>query len=358
MPEMHFEFPEMPEMHFEFIELPELPEGINNFHFDYEAYKKDGEKYLEKFTENIEGQFGDDYEKKMEEWGEKFGKEWGEKYGKKMEEWGKKFEEKYGESYEKRMEKWGEEFGKRMEAQAKIIEERAKKLEGHNEFFEQHEKHAEKRKQLADKRRAKIVELIKTSSSTKVKKTIKIKMPKDAKLKVNVKHGELKFASLDNLKADLIHTKLVANSINGSNTSINASYAPVVITNWNLGELNLNYVKDVKLENVNHLVLSSNSSNIYIDSLLKNLVLDGSYGSLRINDINQSFNNINLILQNCDAAVKLPNTDYNLQYKGNNTLLKHKENNSKQLLKTYSTGNLDNDKTIVVNAKFSDIVLH
>src|SRR5690606_27381271 len=101
MPEMDFdvhvvevpEIPELPEMPAmpELPELPELSEGIHNFNFDYEAYKKDGEKYLKKYTEQFESKFGTDFEEKMQAWGEKFGKEWGEKYGKQMEEWAKQF---------------------------------------------------------------------------------------------------------------------------------------------------------------------------------------------------------------------------------------------------------------------------
>src|SRR5690606_20393098 len=46
------ELPEMPEMPAmpHMPPLPALPDGINNIQFDYEAYKKDGEKYMEKWS--------------------------------------------------------------------------------------------------------------------------------------------------------------------------------------------------------------------------------------------------------------------------------------------------------------------
>jgi hypothetical protein len=84
MPEMDFNFvmPEMPEMPVmpkipELPELPELPKDAKNIHFDYEAYKKDGEKYLKEYSEKFESTFGKDYANKMEakEWEEKFGEE-------------------------------------------------------------------------------------------------------------------------------------------------------------------------------------------------------------------------------------------------------------------------------------------
>jgi len=131
----------------------------------------------------------------MEKWGEEFGEKWGDEYAKKMEAWGesldKKLTEKYGEDYEEELQK-----------RARRMEERIKKRTKGNLGF-----HQELNKRFIE-------------GPSKIKKTIKIKMPKGAKLKVNVRHGELKFANVSNLKADLSHSKLVANSIGGSSTSV------------------------------------------------------------------------------------------------------------------------------------------
>ena len=114
---------------------------------------------------------------------------------------------------------------------------------------------------------------------------------------MNVRHGELKFASvITNLRGNISHSALTANSIDGSQTSINVSYSPVLITNWNLGELKLNYVDKALIENVNRMVLNSNSSNININNLKGNAVIDGSFGELNINKILDTFNNLNIIL--------------------------------------------------------------
>ena len=123
------ELPALPEMP-AFPELPPLPENVKSFHFDYEAYKKDGEKYLEEYTKRFESAYGDDYAKKMEAWGEKFGKEWGEKYGKQMEEWAEKFEKNFdSEEFEKKMEAWGARFAEKMEQQAERVEEKQENRE-------------------------------------------------------------------------------------------------------------------------------------------------------------------------------------------------------------------------------------
>lgn len=357
LPEMNFDFhfempdlPEIPELP-EMPELPELPEGVHQFHFDYKAYKKDGEKYLEEYTKNFEKRFGKDYEKKMEAWAKKFEDKWdSEEYAKKMEAWGKRFAE--------RMEGQSERMEARVERIAAHKAQTEAQVEAHKERAEAHKKQAKERKKLSDERRVLIERLVNKKSNSKVKKTIKIKMPKGAKLKVNVRHGEIEFAAnIENLEADLSHTKFTALSINGSKTSINASYSPVYVTHWNLGELNLKHVEKTELNNVKQLVLTSNSSNIEIQNLLGSAIIDGSIGDLKILKIDDTFTNLNVILQNSDAVITLPKVNHNLQYKGTRTRFKHPEKLTENNISSFTTNNTETNKTIVVNAKYSNVVM-
>ena len=365
------EVPEMPEMP-EMPALPPLPEGVHSIHFDYEAYKKDGDKYLEKYSKEFEKKYGKDFAKKMEAWGEKFGKQWEEEYAEKMESWAEKFGKEWGEKYGKQMEAWGEQYAKQMERHAERMERQAERTEiqqerlekmqeerakVHEKMMKEHEKRHKEREKLAKDRREKVERIIRDRSNSNVKKTIKIRMPKGAKLKVNVRHGELKFAaSVDNLKADLSHTTFIAQSINGSTTSVNASYSPVYVTDWNIGELNLNYTEKVQLDNVRQLVLNSNSSNIKIGKLLGNAIIDGSIGDLKIMKIDDSFSNLNMVLQNTDAIIVLPKVPYHIQYKGAQTNFVHPKK-SDMSNTAFSTGNLDTNKNIVLKAKFSNVVM-
>src|SRR5690606_16710631 len=249
-----------------------------------------------------------------------------------------------------------------MEEKAKALEERQKARQARDQAREVHaqvrEKHRQERQLLEEKRREKVQNMARIKGNHNVKKTIKIKMPKNARLKLNVKHGELKLASnVSNLKADLEHAKLSATSINGSATSINASYSPVYVANWDIGELNLNYSKDVRLQNVKHLVMSSNASNVLIDKLVSNAIVDGNFGIFKVAVIDAGFSGLNLILQNSEAQIVLPQTEFNLQYKGAQSFLKHPKNKKKEQLKQFSSGTMSSDKTIVLNAKFSDVVL-
>ncbi|MBU3821371.1 hypothetical protein KO566_04805 [Flavobacteriaceae bacterium XHP0103] len=340
-PEIHFgynlEIPDVPVP--PIPELPELPEGIHNMQFDYEAYKKDGDKYMEKWTKQFDKGFGKEYAEKMKAWSKKFTEEWEGKYAKQHEEWGKRFADQREAMQEQR------------EAHREHI------IVIREELREEREKMAEERKKLADERRVIVKKMVnKETSNSNVKKTIKIKMPKGAKLKLNVKHGELELASaIDNLKADLAYTKLIANSINGSKTSVNASYSPIQVSNWNMGELTLNFVKDAELKNVKRLVLTSSSSNLIIDNLIDNAIIDGNIGDLKILKIDDAFSNLNVILQNSNATISLPKVDYNFQYKGTRSRLKHPKKTSKDDVSNFTTNNPETNKTIVVNAKYSTV---
>lgn len=360
MLEMDFKIPEMPEM----PELPELPEGVHNVNFDFDVYKKDGEKYLEKWSKEYEKKYGKEYKDKMKAWAKEFSKTDFDKYSKEMEAWG----EKFGEDYGKKMEAWGEKFGEsfgkeweeKMEAWSKKMDgDWAKEMEEWGEKFgEEYGAKIEAKAKTLEEQSKHFKNKFESGRNGKVIKTIKIKMPRDTKLKLNVRHGELKIVSvIHNLKADLSHATLLAETIDGSNSSINASYSPVTVKYWNLGELKLNYVDKVLLKRVNYLTLNSNSSNIVIQELTGNAIINGSFGNLEIAEISDSFNNLNLILENSDVLITLPKTDFNLQYKGSHTRFQHPGKTTKENTTSFSTGSLSSNKTIVINAKYSNVVM-
>ncbi|WP_027136816.1 hypothetical protein [Gaetbulibacter saemankumensis] len=346
-PNIDYEFIEVPEVNEiievprvpEMPELPELPEGLGDIYFDYEAYQKDGESYLEEYSKELEKTLGKDFQAKMADWGEN--------YAKKMEAMEHKLEAQ--------MKKQEEQIQKR---HAQIIILNNKREEAMGERLKFHEKQRREHDKLADERRIIVEKLVTDKSNADVKKTIRIKIPKDAKLKVNVRHGELKIASaIDNLKANLSYTKLVANSINGSSTSVNASYAPVKITNWNVGELNVNYVEDVEIGQIKHIVLTANSSKVNIEKLSGNAIINGSIGDLNIAQIDDAFTNLNIILQNSNASIALPSVDYNLQYVGSQSNFKHPLRKSQDKTSSFSTGATHSGKSILVNAKFSNVTM-
>lgn len=368
--------PKMPKL----PKLPDLPEGMNAISFDFDKYEKEGEAYMDRWSSEYAEKYGEayakkmeawaksvdsealaKYEKEMEAWGEKFGEEFGESFGKDMEKWGEEFGEKFGKSMEKwgenfgkDMEKWGEEFGKSME---KWGEEYGKRMEEQSKIYEEHAKVIEERYKENEEAQRILFES-QTSKNLNVKKTLKIKIPKKAKLNLNVRHGELKVSSLiNNLKADLNHATFLANSIDGEKTSVNASYGSVFIKKWQLGSLKLNFVENAILQDVNGLVLNSNSSNIGVDKLSGNAILTGSFGDLTIHNISDDFNNINITLDNSNAAVKLPNIDFNLQYQGKYSRLHHPKNKESNQVPSFNLGSMSSNKTIAINARYSKVVM-
>ena len=68
---------------------------------------------------------------------------------------------------------------------------------------------------------------------------------------MNVRHGEVKLAeNTKNLNATLSHSSLWATTIDGDETNILASYSPVEVKNWNYGQLETKYSKDINLAEV------------------------------------------------------------------------------------------------------------
>lgn len=319
---------------------PEFSEKMGKIKFDYEAYQKDGDKYLAKFEKEIDANFGDDFEKSMEKWASQFEKnaeKWENNFEMKLDINEKELEksmEKWAESFGKDMEAWGESFGAQMEARFGDSKEGKSKVIG--------------------------------LSNSKAKKTIKVKMPKNAKLKLDVRHGEVKLSgTTNNLNANLSHSKLTANRIIGKNTRVEAAYTPVNINYWSYGIMEARYVKNFKIDKVKSIKLSSNSSNVNINELEDTGILSGNFGELNIARLGLNFKNLDIDLENSDLELGLPSSAFNFLYSGTQSDIKHPN-----ALKLTSSESYDNQKlsgyhktkdtggSISIKANFSEVLLN
>lgn len=203
------------------------------------------------------------------------------------------------------------------------------------------------------------------TEKVKVKKYIKIKMPKSATLKMNVRHGEVKLAeNTKNINATLAYSGLFAATIDGDKTQINASYSPVTVERWNYGNLKVSYADNVKLNQVNHLKLSSTSSDVTIDNLLKNIYVENNFGALKIKAVNSNFTTIDVSMKNGELLCKLPETPFTILVNGENSkltspsslTLTKTQNNDIVLCKGYNVAK-SADKSITINSKYSDVIL-
>lgn len=363
MPSMDFIGPLMENMVMPMIQnirVPPLPndllENLGNVQFDYEAYQKDEKGYMKKFEAQMDKKFGKDFQRKMEKWGESFEDSWddkradsiGEAYGKRMEAW--------GEAYGKRMEAWGEQFGKKMETWADQFDE-DNDDEGSNYIKTVTKSPNGTSIVIQGSRNTK-------SSSGNGKKTIIIRMPKNTKTNVNIRHGNLKMADANNMRANLDYTPFKANSIDGGQTSINASYASVVVNTWKQGSLNVKYVDNCSIENVQNLSLSANSSDVRIGNITKQAFLSGSFGDLRIDKISDGFETLDINLENTDARVKVPIGAFSFYFNGKKSTLKfpktlqlkESKNADRVLVKGFNQNNSSN-KTITINSTYSNVSL-
>ncbi len=363
MPSLDFIGPLMEDMVMPMVQnmkVPPLPEdlleNLGNIQFDYEAFQKDEEGYMKKFEAQMDKKFGKDFEKKMEQWGKRLEDSWDKKYADSIGEVYDRHMEAWGEDFGKRMEAWGEAYGKRMEAWAKEWEKEYSQGEGNYTKTVTKSPHG--------------TSIIIQGSgngkgnSKKVKKTLIIRIPKNTRTEINVRHGNLKMAEANNVRATLDYTPFTANSIDGGQTHINAAYAPVLVNIWKQGGLNLKYVDNCKIDNVQNINLQANSSDVRLGTIANQAFLLGSFGNLTIDKISEGFETLDIRLENTDAKVHIPAGPFSFYFNGRKSTLKYpkllqlkeSKNGDRVLVKGFSRNNSSN-KTITITSNYSNVSL-
>jgi len=322
-------------------DLPPLP-PIPHFNFNYSRYQEEGDAYLEEWKEEFNENFDDDYRKQLKKWGEQVKKE------------AKKADAVRIQSDEVRKQVLAER--KAIRGKVKAAREKSKRLaKANKEVYKVKGNGPSIFYYSGDSK----------EGNFKIKKTIKIKMPKSAKLKMNVRHGEVKLAeNTNNINATLAYARLLGATIDGDRTFIKASYSPVSVQKWNYGKLAIDYSDAVRLEEVKNLRLNAVSSEITIDRLVNDIYLESTLGNVSINDISGNFKDIHLTIKNGDLNCQLPNSDYNVfitdEHSNVNYPVYLTMNTDGTTAARFHTGyNRQNnkDRVIVIDSKFSKIVL-
>ncbi|WBL24885.1 hypothetical protein [Zunongwangia sp. HGR-M22] len=321
---------------------PDLFANMGALNFDYQAYQEEGDAYLDRYEKQVDKKFGKDFEKKMEKWAANLEKNVegnSEEFEKSMEEWGNSF----GAS----MEKWGESFGKKMEAWGKNFEEKMTA------------------KQEAGEKMPNVIFLNRNKEGANAHKTIKIKAPKNAQIRLNVRYGKIELDNADNLIAELSHANFKANTITGKDTHVKVSYTPVSISNWDYGVLNASYLPSCYINTARSIKLISNSSDVHINRLNEMGILSGTFGNLTIKNLGGSFKNLDITLENSDLRLKLPQSAFRFNYNGNQSDLDYPaalnvdktSSYDNEILKGYyKSSNVD--RQISISARFSDVLLN
>lgn len=355
---LELEIPELPDLP-EIAVLPDMPDlppmpSIEFKSFDYSKYQEEGEKYLKEWANGFEKNFDKEYQEEMEEW------------GKRMEERAKRWEERNAdrlERMEERMEKRAAEMEKRQEEMEKRREEAIeKRYEAHARQIELRNRNGEK----GDGSNAFYFSTDGKSSKYEVKKTIKIKMPKSVKLKMNVKHGEVKLAAnTKEINASLRYASLLASDISGKNSTIDAAYSPMVIERWNAGNLSTKYSDKVKLASVRDLRLNSTSSNITIDRILNDVYIVNDLGQTVINSVDDNFKNIFVSLKNGQLNAVLPKVACNVNIVDKLSEVSYPNTINAKVVKTATgyeiqggvSAKRPTNATFGVNAEYSEVVI-
>jgi hypothetical protein len=190
-------------------------------------------------------------------------------------------------------------------------------------------------------------------------------MPKSVKLKMNVRHGEVKLAeNTKDLRATLSYARLLASTIDGERTEIIASYSPVNVLRWNFGSLQTDFSDKVDLNEVNNLNLRANSSDVTIGRLLKNVRIEQNLGELRIKSVADNFDNMDIVLQNGEFFSDTPASSYSVKINGTASsfippsfLKLTKKGDEKNVVYTgYHLSNNTN-RAILINSHYSEVVL-
>jgi len=241
-------------------ELPELPNMDFDIQFDMDRFNEEGRAYIIKFRDEIKEMVNDtNFKKEMQEWKMKF-----------REEMHKKGLQDSIRVYT---------YGLREQLRPALKEMRTQ-LQGMRD-------------------------------AGKVKKTITIKMPKDAKLDLDVKRSKLKIADLNQIDANLNYSGLHIDRLTGDNSTITASYSNITVDQAKALKLYVKYAKTVQLGNIENLESISKTSNLYIKNITNQAFIEGSFGELVIEDIASGFSSIDINLQNSNAKLNLPDTSFN-----------------------------------------------
>ncbi|WP_067037949.1 hypothetical protein [Allomuricauda sp. CP2A] len=355
MPEIP-EIPEIPEV----IVMPNLPPmppmpPMPHMDFDYDAYKKDGDKYLKEWKKDFDKNFDKEYKERFKEWSEHMAE-----MAKEMAEDRKQMEEDRQQLMEEREEMMEEQQELRKEAREEMRKQRE-----------------EVRKQQAEVKRHVISinngepNVFYFSSDDgerkkyKVKKRIKIKMPKSVKLKMDVRHGEVKLAAnTKNINASLSYASLHASTIDGDKTNIRASYSPVVVQQWNYGQLKTDYSDRVNLKEVKELKLNSVSSNVIIGRLVNNALVTSSLGALSIDSVSDGFSNIDITVENGEVDCAMPSGPFKIHVNETASEFSYPKSMVISTSKNYNTNvhkgyhiSDKEGKSITITAKYSEVAL-
>lgn len=294
---------------------------LRQMQFDFEAYNKDGVAYLEQWEQQVKQKLGDNAQVEVQTWSSGSG------------------DSLQNQQMQQHMAAMNERLGM---ARAQFESQFGSMLEQMSQqFMGQMNQHPGF--------------LIGESSqgASKSQRTIRLRVPQNARLVLEVRHGAVNLeGEIRNLHGLVSYASFEAETLSGENTRLRVSYAPVKIDLWNHGELQASYTPSFEIGTVGSLQLSSNSGDLKIGKILDTALISGTFGTIEITELAESFKLLNLQLNNSDLNLNIPNTSFNFVYNGSRSEISYPD-----ILKTHRKQSYDsqyiNGHHISVNSNTS-----
>lgn len=350
----HFEMPELPKMP-ELPEMPKLPKmpklpempELPEMEFDYELYKNDStylKKYKMKVAKQVKKFKNSDWKIKIDSFRNS------DEYKKNMEEYKRASKEIAIEMKELRN---SDEFKKAIEESKKVAAEVKKEMIENKYLWKEQVEKAKEAGKMAQEmilkmKREGLFDSIKKheqntffyygdkkNSKVKIKKYLKIKVPKKATFDLNVRHGKLNVPnSSTKMSANISYGDFIGGIIVGEKNNLKFSNTPVVINTLNSGNITLNNVPNATFGTFSNANLFANSSDVIIEKVGSNVALSQKFGEIDVLEIEPLFDNLNVVLDYAKGTFNLSDADYLFKINSKSTKLKLVESLSEVKRKT------------------------
>lgn len=176
-----------------------------------------------------------------------------------------------------------------------------------------------------------------------IKKTLKIRIPKGLDLSIIMEHGKVILNDgISNINAQLKHVLLEAETISGNKTKIKGDFANFEIDHWQSGELDVTFSGYALIKRADEISLTSNASVVSVDAVTKSIDATGNFKMLNI-EATPTIVQANIdVVDSKKVWIKLPDSPYNLNYKGVDSKIIHPEKFSLKTGKNRSEQTLEN----------------
>ena len=179
---------------------------------------------------------------------------------------------------------------------------------------------------------------------------------------LNLSYGKADIESINKLKAEIKYSKLFIG--NASGIEISSKYSGLNIEEINDLQLDSKY-DDISIEEATTISSNSKYTNYNIEELKKSLILDTQYGSVRIDEVNPNFSNIEITNSYGGINIGLNDNSYHLdaecdfcdieypsaKFEGNQI----KDNNNTHI--SGVVGKNNGEKRVLLKSRFGSIKL-